>query len=391
MQVSQSIFLDGQSPHFPLSSQPQQTQQPRAGRLVLFFGSSSLLSNPANFHAVRQAFPDAVIAGCSTAGEIHGTTVSDDTMVVTVIDFEQTPVHFARVSILEAAQSFSSGQALIESLPAKDLAHVLVFSDGLKVNGTELTRGLKAQLPAHVEVTGGLSADGADFKKTLVCANDVPAEGQIVAIGLYGPHIEVSYGSLGGWDSFGPDRQITRSAGNVLYDLDGKPALELYKNYLGEHAAGLPATALLFPLSLRNAWQQGAEPGANGGVVRTILGVNEADQSMTFAGDMPEGAYARLMKANFERLIDGACGAAKICVHPMQNEAAELALLISCVGRKLVLKQRVEEEVEAVREVLGQGTMLAGFYSYGEISPHMPGGPCELHNQTMTITTFREA
>jgi hypothetical protein len=384
MQVSQRIFLEGQKPQFPPS------QPPKSGQLVLFFGSSALLSNPAHFQAVRKAFPEAVIVGCSTAGEIHGTTVSDATMAVTVVNFEQTPVHFSKVAILEAAQSFSAGQALIEALPAKDLTHVLVFSDGLKVNGTELTRGLKAQLPSHVEVTGGLSADGADFKKTLVCANDVPAEGQIVAVGLYGPHIKVNYGSLGGWDSFGPDRQITRAVGNVLYDLDGQPALELYKNYLGEHAAGLPATALLFPLSLRSAWQQGAESGANGGVVRTILGVNEADQSMTFAGDMPEGAYARLMKANFERLIDGACGAAQICEAPMQGNTAELALLISCVGRKLVLKQRIEEEVEAVREVLGQQAMLAGFYSYGEISPHITGSPCELHNQTMTITTFYE-
>lgn len=384
MQVSQTIFLGGQAPQFPLS------HPLNAGQLVLFFGSSSLLSNPANFQVVRTAFPDGIIVGCSTAGEIHGTTVSDETLVVTVVDFEHTPLHFSKVDIQEASQSFSAGQALIESLPANDLTHVLIFSDGLKVNGTELTRGLKAQLPSHVEVTGGLSADGANFKKTLVCANDLPAEGQIVAVGLYGHHIKVSYGSLGGWDSFGPDRQITRSVGNILYDLDGQPALELYKNYLGEHAAGLPATALLFPLSLRNAWQQGTDTNASSGIVRTILGVNEADQSMTFAGDMPEGAYARLMKANFERLIDGASGAAKICAAPQQNNTAELALLISCVGRKLVLKQRIEEEVEAVREVLGQQAMLAGFYSYGEISPHMSGGPCELHNQTMTITTFHE-
>ncbi|MBS3915684.1 MAG: FIST C-terminal domain-containing protein [Bacteroidetes bacterium] len=384
MQVSQTIFLDGQAPQFPLS------HPLNAGQLVLFFGSSSLLSNPANFQVVRTAFPDGIIVGCSTAGEIHGTTVSDDTLVATVVDFEHTPLHFSKVDIQEASQSFSAGQALIESLPANDLTHVLIFSDGLKVNGTELTRGLKAQLPSHVEVTGGLSADGANFKKTLVCANDLPAEGQIVAVGLYGHHIKVSYGSLGGWDSFGPDRQITRSIGNVLYDLDGQPALELYKNYLGEHAAGLPSTALLFPLSLRNAWQQGTDTNSGSGIVRTILGVNEADQSMTFAGDMPEGAYARLMKANFERLIDGASEAAKICATPMQNKVAELALLISCVGRKLVLKQRIEEEVEAVREVLGQQAMLAGFYSYGEISPHMFGSPCELHNQTMTITTFRE-
>jgi hypothetical protein len=60
------------------------------------------------------------------------------------------------------------------------------------------------------------------------------------------------------------------------------------------------------------------------------------------------------------------------------------------VGRKLVLKQRIEEEVEAIRDVFGDGTVLTGFYSYGEISPFAPGEPCALHNQTMTITTFTE-
>lgn len=384
MHVTQKVFRHGQLPCFPPLVERSNSQ------LILIFGSTALLSDPAYFLAVRNAFPGALIAGCSTAGEIHGTTVSDDTFIVTLIEFEHTALHLSKVGITDASQSFRAGQTLIEALPANDLTHVLIISDGLRVNGTELTRGLKAQLPHHVEVTGGLSADGANFQKTLVCANDIPAEGQVVAIGLYGTHIKVNYASRGGWDSFGPDRKITRSEGNILYDLDGKPALELYKNYLGEHAAGLPSTALLFPLSLRHAWQPIGEPNGNGSVVRTILGVNEKEQSMTFAGDMPEGSYARLMKANFERLIDGACGAAQMCAAPAHQPSAELALLISCVGRKLVLKQRIEEEVEAVREVLGKDIVLAGFYSYGEISPHLSGGPCELHNQTMTITTFLE-
>jgi len=169
----------------------------------------------------------------------------------------------------------------------------------------------------------------------------------------------------------------------VLYELDGHSALQLYKRYLGEHASGLPATGLLFPLSLRT--NEG-----DSGVVRTILSVSEIDQSLTFAGDVPVGSYARLMKANFDRLIDGAIGAARTSYQALGSSSPDLAILISCVGRKLVLKQRVEEEVEGVREILGERTVLAGFYSYGEISPFTPRASCELHNQTMTITTFSE-
>jgi hypothetical protein len=273
---------------------------------------------------------------------------------------------------------------LAAALEPEGLVHVFVLSDGLKVNGSDLVAGLVRHLPPSVTVTGGLSGDGDRFQETLVLWEGQPQQGSVVAIGFYGTHLHVGYGSLGGWDPFGPERLITKSHGNVLYELDGKSALGLYKTYLGEHAEGLPATGLLFPLSIRG---QGGEPGA----VRTILSVNEAEQSMTFAGDIPEGAYARLMKANFNRLIDGAMGAARTSTLAVSAAPPDLAILISCVGRKLVLKQRIEDEVEGVREILGPGTTLTGFYSYGEISPFMPSAKCELHDQTMTITTLSES
>jgi hypothetical protein len=231
-------------------------------------------------------------------------------------------------------------------------------------------------------LTGGLAGDGDRFQQTLVLWDGSPEPDQIAVLGLYGDRIKVGFGSLGGWDAFGPERLVTRSAGNILYELDGQPALALYKKYLGEHARNLPASGLLFPLSLRNA--------AGGSVVRTILGVNEAEHSLTFAGDLPQGGHVRLMKANVDRLIDGAVGAAQTSYAAMGKTSPELALLISCVGRKLVLKQRIEEEVEGVQEILGQETVLAGFYSYGEISPFNPSVACELHNQTMTITSLSE-
>jgi hypothetical protein len=307
--------------------------------------------------------------------------VLDDSLVVTTVEFDDTPLELSRTTVSDMADSRAAGEFLANDLPHQDLRHVFVLSDGLKVNGTALSEGLAASLPPNVVVTGGLSGDGDRFTRTLVCADDVPAEGTIAALGLYGDSLRVGYGSLGGWDPFGPDRLITRSDGNVLYELDNQSALELYKTYLGPHAAGLPSTGLLFPLELRTG---------NQGLVRTILAVDEKEQSMTFAGDVPEGCYARLMKANFERLIDGAIGAAKSCHESLQGGDASLAVLISCVCRKLVLKQRIEEEVEGVREVLGEAATLAGFYSYGEISPQTPSAKCELHNQTMTITTFAE-
>jgi hypothetical protein len=352
-------------------------------QLVLVFGSTALFRDPSHFTKLKETYPRAHILGCTTAGEIYGTRVCDDSLVCTAIYFEHTQIQIARTTLDDMEHSFQAGERLAKALPQENLVHVFVISDGLKVNGSELVKGLTQHLPSHVAITGGLSGDGARFEQTLVCLDNAPAERQIAVVGFYGDRLKVGYGSMGGWDAFGVEWIITKSKGNVLYELDSQSALELYKRYLGDHAAELPASGLLFPLSLRMT--NGDTP-----VVRTILGINSEDQSMIFAGDVPQGARARFMKANFDRLIDGASDAATTSYEAVGSLAPDLAILISCVGRKLVLKQRIEDEVESVRDVLGPNTILTGFYSYGEISPFTPSAKCELHNQTMTITTFSE-
>lgn len=351
--------------------------------LVMVFGATSLMEAPERIAEIRRQHPGATVIGCSTAGEIHDTRVADDTLAVTSVRFERgVTVKSASASLDEVGgSSHLVGVRLAGLLPAEGLVHVFVLSCGL--NGSELTRGLVESLPPSVGVTGGLSGDGTRFARTLVLLGDQVTERTVVALGFYGP-IRIGCGSMGGWDPFGPERVVTRSEGNIVYELDGRSALGLYKQYLGDHAKDLPASGLLFPLSVRTT-----PSGAR--VVRTILGIDEAQQSLTFAGDVPQGANAQLMKANFDRLVDGAMGAARNTYKRIGTEHPELAVLISCVGRKIVLKQRVEEEVEGVREVLGPATVLTGFYSYGEISPFTPSATCELHNQTMTVTTFSEA
>jgi hypothetical protein len=355
-----------------------------AANLVFVFGGSAVVKNGERFNEVKAFYPGAHIVMMSTAGEILDTEVADGSLSLTAVQFEKTSLQCIVEDVADGADSAALGKKLADALPKEKLVHVMVFSDGLKVNGTDLVAGITANLPSNVALTGGLVGDGADFKHTYVGLDAVPTEGKIVAIGFYGESLAVSYGSMGGWDTFGPERMITKSKNNVLYELDGQPALQIYKEYLGEKAKDLPSSGLLFPLNLRLPTKEGHDE-----VVRTILAVNEADQSMTFAGTMPEGVTAQLMKANFERLINGASGAANMIKEVKAD--ADLAILISCVGRKLVLKDRIEEETEAIREIFGPHTALAGFYSYGEISPKTPTtNQCQLHNQTMTITTFTE-
>jgi len=348
--------------------------------LILIFGSSALIKEGTAVSELRKNHPNAIFVGGSTSGEITGTNVHDNTVVATLIEFEKTKIKYASEKVDTVEDSFEAGKRIINQIIEPGLKHVLVISEGLHINGSELVRGLRDVLPEGVAATGGLAGDGADFKETYILNEKGEAESQLIsAIGFYGDAIEFGYASLGGWDSFGVERMVTKSINNVLFELDGKPALDLYKSFLGDHAAELPASGLLFPLNMRIG--KDSIP-----IVRTILAVNEEEHSLTFAGDIPEGAYVRLMKANFDRLIEGAVGAAKSTV----VNSPEIAILISCVGRKLVLKQMIEEEVEGVADILGDDTTFCGFYSYGEISPFSIGASCELHNQTMTITTMKE-
>ncbi len=350
--------------------------------LVVAFAAPSYGDRPEVFAELAAAYPRAAVIGCSTSGEIHHTRIRDESIAVAAMRFEHTRVRYAHAGIESAEGSFLAGAAIADQLAGPGLRAVLVLSRGHDVNASELIRGLNAKLPETVVVTGGLAGDGDRFGKTYVIGEGKPRRESVVAVGLYGDHVKVGHGSKGGWDTFGPERVVTRSKGNVLFTLDDRPALALYKEYLGERASELPGSALLFPLSLR------ASQDATESVVRTVLGVDEATQSMVFAGDIPTGAYAKLMRANFDRLILGAQDAGQAALREYPPPA--LCIAISCVGRRLVLGERTEEETEAALEALPRGTEQIGFYSYGEISPHTTGR-CDLHNQTMTLTVISEA
>lgn len=351
-------------------------------QLVIGFGSSKLVSQEKSFLDIKNKFPNAEIAICSSAGEIYENEVLDDTISLVAIQFQSTTIKTTKISIEDFDSSYEAGITLVKNLSQKNLKFVFVLSDGGKANGSELVKGLNFSKKKNVLITGGLAGDGTNFEKTFVGLNQTPQTGKIIAIGFYGDNLVLSHGSFGGWESFGLERTITKSEANILFEIDNKNALTLYKTYLGKYADELPGSALLFPLSVQ--FDSEHKP-----IVRTILSIDNEKQSITFAGDIPKGSKIRFMKANFDRLIDAASEAANSCLE-MENNKPKLALLISCVGRKLIMPNRIDEEVEAISEIFGNETMLSGFYSYGEISPLNPMSNCELQNQTMTITGINE-
>lgn len=350
--------------------------------LVLYFAAPGTLDDGRRFAELRAFYPRALLAGCTTGGEILGQEVADGAVAATAIDFRATPVKAVEAGIGDwNGAAADLGRFLGNALRGNGLRCLFVLSDGTQVNGSDLVRGFKDAVGDGVPVMGGLAGDGTAFGATRVGLDANPQPGRVLAIGLYGDAIRIGHGSFGGWQAVGPVRRITRSDGNVLKDLDGVSALALYRKFLGEEAEHLPASGLLFPLRVHPKDQPGEW------VVRTIIGIDDAADSMIFAGNMPEGHMAQMMLGNMDQIVAGAGRAAERA----RLADSQLAILVSCIGRKLLLGQRIAEEVEAVAAALGAGCRMTGFYSYGEIGPQEGTGFSDLHNQTMTITTIAEA
>lgn len=351
----------------------------QAANLVLAFSDAAYFRQPECYEDLRRMFPTAHIVGCSSADNIHDTRISDGDIVVTAVTVEHARVRLvhAQATPGEDLQALAAG--MMQELQSTDLRHAFVLSDGLAVNGSDLARGLNQ---AGFPVTGGLAGDGSRFSSTWVMADAPAAQNLVALIGFFGD-LEARSGCVAGWREFGAERLVTRSNGNVVYEIDHKPALTVYTKYLGEMARDLPSSGLRFPLSIRVSEQD--EP-----LIRTLLAVDAAAQSLTFAGDVPQGSFCRLMRTDVDALIDGSGMAAAAAKIDGAGVKTSLCLVVSCVGRRLVLGQLTEEELDIVRARLGPKAVIAGFYSYGELAPFSDVVRCQLHNQTMTLTTLNE-
>lgn len=356
-------------------------------QLVFYFGCNDILSDPKLYDAFKNQYPKAEILGCTTGGEILNEEVHDDTCVFIALAFDKARVKSHMETIISNKDSYKVGEKLAKSLNAPDLKGIFILSEGLVINGSDLVKGLNSQVDSSkVTVSGGLAGDGNRFQKTLVGCNGLPKAQTVAAVGLYGDNIVISTGSEGGWQGFGPKRKITKSEGNILYELDGRPALDLYKQYLGSNAENLPASALHFPLSI---WPEGRSNQDS--LIRTILSIDEDKKSILFAGDIPENYNAQFMWGKFDSIVDGAILAAREASIPKNfANSNSVSILISCVGRKSLMGQRIIDEVEQASKVLGNDNIRVGFYSYGEIAKQQHFGCSALHNETMTITTISE-
>lgn len=369
-----------------LKDLPSSSPLPNAN-LVLVFGSVKRFSDPKLQGFLKDRYPTAQIIGCTTSGEIDTNGVYDESLQITAILWEKTMQRVVHVKMSGMQNSFETAVGIAKQLKADSLRMALVLSDGLNVNGSELLQGFQSIL-GDTPIVGGMAGDSAAFVKTLQLFNDTISDNLVIAVGLYGNNLITASGALGGWKPYGPPRKITRSEKNVVYEMDGKPALPLYRMYIGEHyAKGLPGTGLKFPFAIIEEGKRDVEK------VRTLLAIDQANNSLTFAGNVAEGETVRFCQTTHDRLVEGAGGAAHLVTGNLdatKTNQPGLALCVSCVGRKLVMADLIADEIKAVRQILGPQTSLSGFYSYGEFCPRPNTTDSVLHNQTMTIGYLSE-
>ena len=349
-------------------------------QLVLLFGDTSHLMNVRARNELIKRYSNAIIIGCSTAGDILGGRVHTDAMTATAVRFQSTDVNGMAMRLMPGDDGYRAGKKLAHALARKGLTHVLLFADGMRVDGSALARALNESFSPAIGISGGLAGDALRFQETCVVWGKFVQREVIAAVGLSSLRLVTGIATRGGWESFGDEMRITASKGNVLYTLNGEPALPFVRNMFG---SGGPEALMMHPLGIRL-------PGQEHDTIRTILTVDESDQSLSFAGDIPEGMTARFLKSSKEKLIDAAADAARTSCQPLNAKAGEFSFLVSCFGRNALLQERVDEEVQTAQRILGQGTVTAGFYSYGAIAPFSSSFASQLHNQSMNITTFLE-
>lgn len=352
--------------------------------LLLIHAAPAWFETPAALESLLAAFPGRCL-GCSTAGEIAGSAVLDDHCVVTALRFDTTALSIHEADIASTTDSYAAGQRIARSVVESRPDLLIVFAPGTAVDGARLVEGLMDELPQRFPISGGLAGDGGRFHQTWTIGPSGIHSDRVVAVALKGPGLRFGHGSYGGWKPFGPIRRVSRCEGNRLYRLESERALDVYRRYLGEYAHDLPASGLLFPFSVLD------ENGQETGLIRTIIGIDDESGSLILAGSVREGSFLQLMHTNSEGLVDGAEVAAERAFAPGVRDNASLALLVSCIGRKLLLGERVEDEVEAALQMGPRNLAVAGFYSNGEIGPSGLTSDCRLHNQTMTITLIGEA
>lgn len=302
--------------------------------------------------------------------------------VLIVFGASQFDHHSRNMSQDEAACAASLVDDICSTVAVKDALSLLVFPDGMGGDGIRVIEGLHSVLGSGFEIVGGYLGDDERFESTFQYYDGKIYRDTIVGLLISGRgEFITGIGVRSGFRSIGNRFYCTAAEGNVVKKFEEERALDLYKKFLGEaRSRRLPGICLEYPFGLID--EKSSIQGKEYFQLRCGLAVDHTMGTISLAASVPEGSPITLTAASRGEIIDGAKLAAQQARDSLQGAKPLAIFMFSCVGRKLVLGRRTQEEVTAVRKILGEDVPLIGFYTYGEM------GPIDKMKEELAITKF---
>ncbi|MSR87935.1 MAG: hypothetical protein EXS69_02110 [Candidatus Zambryskibacteria bacterium] len=340
---------------------------------------------------VRSVSKEAILVGSSTAGEITMDGPAKKPSVAVMLMNAPEIKFYAAVGENIAGGPREAGKraaAAVKEMAGGTLNAFMMLPDVLAGNGADTVRGVLDALGEHFPVVGGASGDDFQFVKTYQYLNDKVYSGTIVGLGLVG-NFKIGIGVKHGWLPVGMPMKVTKSQGAVLHELDGQPAINIYRDYFGAEEAQklqqetLAKLAITYPLGMTVA-------GSDEMLIRDPITVDEKG-SITCAAEIPEGSEIRLMVGSREEAVKVAKEAAQKAMEQLEGLPPKAVIIFNCIARSKLFGDRSGEEISAIQEAVGAETPLIGFYTYGEQAPL--GGEVRniercnpvFHNETVVI------
>lgn len=334
---------------------------------------------------IRSITGDIPMVGGTTAGEISTSGFSKQSAVIMalsspILDF--TTSIGLNMSKDEKACSVSLARKIRRKKAVKNAVSLLIFPNGMGGDGVKVIEGLHQVMGTNIEIIGGYLGDDERFENTFQYYNGKVYKDAIPALLISGENgFETGIGVRSGFESIGNRFYCTDSENNIVKKFDEERALDLYREFLGEERSKrLPGICLEYPFGLID--EKVSIAGKDYFQLRCGLTVDREEGTITLAASIPKGSALTITTASRGEIINGAKLAALQAREALKNTVPQAILMLSCVGRKLVLGRRTQEEVDAVKEILGEDVPIIGFYTYGEI------GPIDKMREELAITRF---
>jgi hypothetical protein len=335
---------------------------------------------------VRSITGQAKIVGCTTSGEITNYGRQTESTVVLCMKTDTEIYTSFNEGIKTNGQKTGEelSEKLIKGFSESVKGTMMILPDGLAGNLSPLVRGIYDTSGANVRLVGGSAGDDFQFKSTYQIFNDKVTSDGVCGI-LFPPEIKIGIGIKHGWSPIGELMVVTKSEGNILYELNNRPALDVYFEALNKPADNVTQ---MYLTEVSETSPIGIVEVGGKHLIRHLYAPTP-ERGIACFGDIPQESIVSIMSGDKTTLIKSAEEASLEAISAIGGRNVKAVIVFDCVSRVFILKEKVNEEIEAIKKVLGRDIPIFGFYTYGEIGA-FEGGQPTFHNKTIIVCTIAE-